>query len=546
MRSDEISRLRSLVEDRLLPEVFRHPVWLNFLESGRWLSPNQIEHFQKIQRQFEADGDLHSACQLLFICAAQQHVRGDSSSAMACLEQILNFAKRQRSHQVEVWTIWAKSAIYVQRRDYFSAAYHLGDLERKLSSDEDWVLRIAIGQIGELLLEAARTSEQESRYQPLPHRFDHPVLQWLESWGRTPQWLMAQKSECSSTTTSLEPHNLEPKRAASSRILLVTIRLLAFLRRVFKSWRHVEPGRLTGKSGGFLPVRPPTFESLEPEARKPKTATSTGLLRLQFQTEPADGHSIAGYLLGSFRAFQDEALIRSWPGRKSKSIFKYLLIHHRRPVHREILMDLLWQATDPESARKNLHQAIYSLRQTLGREVESFPHILLEDECYRLNPMLEIWLDSENFTEYCDRGKRLDRQNHLPQAISEYEKAETLYQGDFLSEDPYEDWCIAHREHLKLAYLHLLERLSVLYFHRKQFAQAVQYCRKLVHEDPCREDAHCRLMRCMYFQGQRHLALSQFQICADALEQELGVTPMASTIRLHDEIKAGLLQIPEY
>ena len=81
------------------------------------------------------------------------------------------------------------------------------------------------------------------------------------------------------------------------------------------------------------------------------------------------------------------------------------------------------------------------------------------------------------------------------------------------------------REHLLLTYLDVLDRLSGLYLDQHQYGACVALCRLLVERDRCREDAHRRLMRCLTRQGQSHLALRQYQACADALDQDLGRRP---------------------
>jgi DNA-binding SARP family transcriptional activator len=58
-----------------------------------------------------------------------------------------------------------------------------------------------------------------------------------------------------------------------------------------------------------------------------------------------------------------------------------------------------------------------------------------------------------------------------------------------------------------------------------------------VERDRCREEAHRRLMRCYTRQGQPHLALRQYQACADALDQDLGVDPDPATVSLAEQIR---------
>ena len=65
----------------------------------------------------------------------------------------------------------------------------------------------------------------------------------------------------------------------------------------------------------------------------------------------------------------------------------------------------------------------------------------------------------------------------------------------------------------------------------------VALSRLLVERDPCREDGHRRLMRCLTRQGQPHLALRQFQACADALARDLGVDPEPATVALAEQIR---------
>jgi DNA-binding SARP family transcriptional activator len=83
----------------------------------------------------------------------------------------------------------------------------------------------------------------------------------------------------------------------------------------------------------------------------------------------------------------------------------------------------------------------------------------------------------------------------------------------------------------------VLDRLSGLYFGQHQYGACVALCRLLVARDPCREDGHRRLMRCFTRQGQPHLALRQYQACADALARDLGVDPDPATAELAQRIR---------
>jgi len=143
----------------------------------------------------------------------------------------------------------------------------------------------------------------------------------------------------------------------------------------------------------------------------------------------------------------------------------------------------------------------------------------------------------EEFERLVQSGRRLEAQNKLPSAISEYETAVGLYQGDFLEEIPYENWTVLPRERFRLTYLTTLDCLSHIYFNQERYAMCITFSQLILLRDRCREDAHSMLMRCYSRQGQDHFALRQYQACVEALRLELDVTPTPETTKLYEQIR---------
>jgi DNA-binding SARP family transcriptional activator len=250
--------------------------------------------------------------------------------------------------------------------------------------------------------------------------------------------------------------------------------------------------------------------------------------------------SLAVHCFGPFRVYQDEHPVVEWPSSKGKAILKYLLAHRERPTAKEVLMELFWPGAHPDAARNNLNVAIYGLRQALRQARPSFSHILFESDCYSLNPELQIWVDAEEFARRLKAGHALEQQGNTAGAMREYHAAETLYRGEFLEEDRYEDWPQPQRQRFRDDYLGLLDRLSRWSFDQEDYAVCVTQCRKALGVDPCREEAHRRLMRCYDRQGQPYLALRQYHQCAEALERELEVTPSSASKELYERIRSHL------
>jgi DNA-binding SARP family transcriptional activator len=224
------------------------------------------------------------------------------------------------------------------------------------------------------------------------------------------------------------------------------------------------------------------------------------------------------------------------PASRGLSVLKYLLLHHKQTISREMLMDIFWSDAEPETARNNLNVTIHSLRKSL-RTITFLPIIVYEDGAYGLEHNLEIWLDVEEFEKCVKAGQHIEAREQFSAAVAEYEAAVSLYQGDFLEQTPYEEWTILDRERLRVAYLDTIDRLSHIYFRQERYAACITVCQRILAHDRCREDTYCLLMHCYSRQGQYHLALSQYQNCVKALHEEMEVEPAPETTRLYDRIR---------
>jgi DNA-binding SARP family transcriptional activator len=246
---------------------------------------------------------------------------------------------------------------------------------------------------------------------------------------------------------------------------------------------------------------------------------------------------IAVHCLGPFQAYFNDRLIETWPNGRGKSIFKFLLMQRRQSIGKEILMELFWPNVDPDAARNRLNVAIYGLRQAFAEISRSHSVVLFRDDCYLLNPEVEIWVDYEAFMEHVAAARSLEGAGELALAKNEYRRAEALYQGEFLEEDRYEDWPAALRRNLRDEYLALLDRLSEHYFELEDYDACVTLCSKMLVVDACHEDPHQRLMRCWSRQGLPHLALRQYRAGREALARDLQIEPSDAMTELFERIR---------
>ena len=319
---------------------------------------------------------------------------------------------------------------------------------------------------------------------------------------------------------------------------------------------------MAGRSGGWTKVRPSsasfgqaagppqyaTAESQDALARPDRSVTfapedtrsryegrhaaSPGRLPTGAEASP----TLTVHLLGTLRVTLNDVSVSEWPSGRGRSVFKYLLIHRNPWPSREMLMEAFWPNAAPESARNCLNVAVHGLRRAL-RAAADVPVVVLDGGTYRLHHDVRLWLDVEEFERHVGRWRELEDSGETTGATAEYELAASLYQGDFLADHPYEEWPVLTRERLRLAYLDTLGRLSHLYFSHAQYASCAVLCQRIIERDPCREDAHRRLMHCYSRQGQPYLALRLYWACVEALHDELGVEVSPATVDLHERIR---------
>jgi TolB-like protein len=121
-------------------------------------------------------------------------------------------------------------------------------------------------------------------------------------------------------------------------------------------------------------------------------------------------------------------------------------------------------------------------------------------------------------------------------------RATALYRGDLLDgldvRDPaFEEWLLFERQRLRDLARAALAKVLDRHVATGTHDQAGVAARRLLALDPLHESAHRALMRIYAQQGQAALALKQYQLCRDALQDELGVKPEAETERLYQSIR---------
>ena len=257
-------------------------------------------------------------------------------------------------------------------------------------------------------------------------------------------------------------------------------------------------------------------------------------------------------LLGNFRATYDGALLPGFRTRKVQALLIYLAIEPQ-PQPRRRLIALLWPGLPQRSARANLRQILYLLRQAVPDSAteagRGAPLLIANRHVIHMNPEASIAVDVTQFEARLDRSaghRHLDI--HLcPDCQADLSGAAALYRGHFLAgfslddSDAFEAWAHDKRMVLRGRAVDALDTLARIAIRRQEYAQALEWADRQLEIDSHAESAYCNKMEALSLSGRRREALHTYTTCRQVLNQALGMSPAARTTELYEQLLAGQL-----
>ncbi len=255
-------------------------------------------------------------------------------------------------------------------------------------------------------------------------------------------------------------------------------------------------------------------------------------------------------LLGTFRIAIKKRSITQFEANTARALLAYL-VTHPDPQPREYLAQLLW--ANQENGLVNLRAALTRLREAIGDKDAELPLLLAERQTIQVNPERSVWVDVLEFETELEQVKkhRHRRLEGCPLCISRLTHVGNLIQGEFLLDIyvnslSFEEWLLAQREHYRRLSVQIFATLTNYHLNCGNYTEAEHYARCQLHLEPWRETAHQQLMRALFENSQRTVALTQYKICRMILEKELGVQPMEQTTALYRKIRdAPFQQAPD-
>lgn len=212
------------------------------------------------------------------------------------------------------------------------------------------------------------------------------------------------------------------------------------------------------------------------------------------------------------------------PTKKTRLLVAYLATPAGQVHSRNKVAGLLWHDRAEEQARGSLRKALSALRAIIGDEAIHSDH-----ETVRLDPGF-LAVDTA-------RLEALAREPEGHWEIAELQRLSAPFlEGIEFAGDELTEWLRFERTRCLSLAQRLLGNAADAVAEAGNGPDAVTLAQRLVALDPLREQSHRLLMKIFARQGERSLALAQFQRCRQLLRTELGVEPSIETIRLSETL----------
>ena len=235
--------------------------------------------------------------------------------------------------------------------------------------------------------------------------------------------------------------------------------------------------------------------------------------------------ALAIQCLGGFAVLRhgEPVPVGDWNSRKARDLVKILIAREGRPVHRSVLVELLWLGEDPARTGSRLSVTLSTARAVLDPAKAQPPgwYLVAEGDA--------VWIDVDHtdvdvlrFMSLAAEAEAERKNGPTARALTSLAAAEAAYVGDAFAEDPYEEWSVSLRERARASYIAVARTLADDTAAGGDAATAVRCYLRVLEHDPYDEHAHLGLVATQLAAGQQGEARRSYRAYGQRME-ELGV-----------------------
>lgn len=228
------------------------------------------------------------------------------------------------------------------------------------------------------------------------------------------------------------------------------------------------------------------------------------------------------FTLGSLRiAAEDDA--PEWLEQRPGLLLKYLLAMRHRPVRPDEVIESLWPESltaGPGTVRYIVHQLRRRLEPELPPGADS-SFILRTTRGYQLDLSM-VWVDADAFESVVRTAVAAAVRGDTREADRAAGRAADLYRGDFLRDDPYEEWAHSERNRLHGMLETPLRMLVDARMAAGDLEGAAAYAERLARHEPLDADVQRVVLELWLRQGRRGKALRHYDMFCARVRRAFG------------------------
>jgi len=232
--------------------------------------------------------------------------------------------------------------------------------------------------------------------------------------------------------------------------------------------------------------------------------------------------------LGPFRVEGSGGHVEGdWLEQRPGQLLKYLACHRRRLVASDQIAEALWPEAGPDEARNRLRYYVHTLREKLEPERTSrSPSRFIQARRggYLLDTD-QIWVDADEFEREVRAGLGAFVQGLTKPAAVHLDAAVRLYQGGFLSEDPYAEWAFDERDRLHELAGRALRAQVRIQLQLEHLDAAAEHARHLAELEPFDMDVQRLFMDVCLRRGRRSEAVRRYSALRKRMLSSFGQEP---------------------
>lgn len=216
-------------------------------------------------------------------------------------------------------------------------------------------------------------------------------------------------------------------------------------------------------------------------------------------------------------------------------LLMYMLLYREKTLTTDDISTAIWQdeeVDNPSGALKNL---MYRLRKTLTSFFGEKEFIITNRGSYCWNPDIKVILDVEKFEKLINEARA---ENVYDDAITKYEQAIAIYQGDFLPQILDMHWILTLNTYYHSLFLSCSKGLAELYVKNEQYEDLDKLCNNALKYENGDEQLFCYQIEARMRCGEISLALESYEKARTIMEQELGIRKTTILNKVYEEILA--------